>query len=738
MKKKISLLCVFIFICSNLMASINFGTGDINNSDQVLYTVSHSIPGTYEYKSLFLSKIKNGENDSTNVLTCYPEKMEVLQNGTILQIRNRYGIGLYDFIQNKFEWKNVINTVPVNSTRLMPYSVSPNGKYCCYIEKTGYASGKLILQDVTTDKKIVIDEHAFVSYQDVPVKWNKDSSVLLYEKNQNIYFSNPEALLKKIEASEEFRLIGKGCIESVNWVNEKFLVYIDSDLLYKISSKELYTLGLYSQIIGKGTIIGRLPIMFNCQKDKFSIDESLSSLCIIQNEKVINCYKINPLSNDYLEVIYSKPYIDSKGSMLDSKILWTSASIPIIWVRYLPYKENRICSFAYKLTDKFTKLTDIQDSGNPVLNSNGTKVAFYSGSKVYVYDLKRWTRIGSVGEEDVISLTWKDNDNLLIGGNKTIKNWNVNTNKVDFIYLSSASNGFWNQDGNKIYAVNENGKSYTYNENLKTWKEEEILLEHKNITQNSRYRVFCGTSNNCNYENGLYVRTLAGKAVTKPFFTDCVKQITKPVKVSLIFDGYDNSDGLTRILYELNSYNLKGTFFLNGEFIRRYPKETIQISNSKNECASMFFTLADLTSKDFIIDEEFIRRGLARNEDEFYKLTDKELSLLWHAPYYKKNDNIIINGSKAGYSYVNSTQNVSDTVTFEKAIESNENYYSASDIIDRYIANIKAYSGGVVPITIGISKGTRGSYLYDYLDLLISAILDEGFEIVPVRELISK
>ena len=33
----------------------------------------------------------------------------------------------------------------------------------------------------------------------------------------------------------------------------------------------------------------------------------------------------------------------------------------------------------------------------------------------------------------------------------------------------------------------------------------------------------------------------------------------------------------------------------------------------------MFFSLTDLTQNDFIIDEDFIRRGLARNEDEFYQ-----------------------------------------------------------------------------------------------------------------------
>ena len=37
---------------------------------------------------------------------------------------------------------------------------------------------------------------------------------------------------------------------------------------YKINTKELYTMGLYSEIIGQGTVVGRLPFKFNSKTDK--------------------------------------------------------------------------------------------------------------------------------------------------------------------------------------------------------------------------------------------------------------------------------------------------------------------------------------------------------------------------------------------------------------------------------------------------------------------------------------
>ena len=45
--------------------------------------------------------------------------------------------------------------------------------------------------------------------EELPVKWAHDSSFFVYEKDGNIYFCNPEALLTNVEVDESFRKIGK-------------------------------------------------------------------------------------------------------------------------------------------------------------------------------------------------------------------------------------------------------------------------------------------------------------------------------------------------------------------------------------------------------------------------------------------------------------------------------------------------------------------------------------------------
>ena len=54
-------------------------------------------------------------------------------------------------------------------------------------------------------------------------------------------------------------------------------------------------------------------------------------------------------------------------------------------------------------------------------------------------------------------------------------------------------------------------------------------------------------------------------------------------------------------------------------------------------------------------------------------------------------------------------------------------------IIDTYMKYFESNGGGIIPITVGLSSGTRESYMYDNLDLLLSAILDAGYDVVPLR-----
>ena len=652
--------------------------------------------------------------------------MELLAGGEILQIRNRYGIARYSPRTGSLEWIEKSEELPENILPVVPYSPSPNGKYFCRLERTSLYSGLLILENTENGKSSVLCENVLNSYEDLPVKWSPDSSVLVYEKNNGVYFCNPDAVLRGVEIDERYRKIGRGTINSVYWASAKNLAYVDDYLLYKINTKELYTLGLYSGIIGQGKPMGRLPFQFNPLTDRFSSDSEVTSAVVIQTGKLFTYLVVRSASCDYMDVIYSRPYTESSASLMDSYIFWDNSGKPVLWQEKFPYDGSSEQGSVYKLDATAKHVLEIQDSGKPFLSPNGTKLAFFAGSTVYVYDINSWKRVAVLTGDKVISAVWTDDTQLYVGGEKSIRKWNLVTNKVDVVTLSSVNAGYWNRNDYTIIADAGNSNYYVYNSEKKTWSQYTESFVPQAEKQNGRYRAYIGTTQNKTYDNALYVRSLSKKTVTAPIYKSSTKKTAEKKKVAIAVELYDNADGLPDILSELKKFNVKATFFVNGEFIRRYPAETRQIVANGHLCASMFFTTANLTENSFVINEDFVRRGLARNEDEFYDCTKTELSLFWHAPYYSVSPEIIKYGDNAGYSYIDAGSDISEFTDPDASPEK---------LIKKYVQRLEKSNGGIVSVVGGFSQSNHTRPLYKYMNLLISVLLDSGYELVDLNSL---
>ena len=710
-----------------LIANISFGKTDINENDELLFTVSQNVCGSDNYSSLFYAKIKNGEVPVLpELITFYPERMELLDGGRILQIRNRFGSARYDSREEKLTWVKKVSGLPQKIMPSSVYEVSPDGKWICRVEKTEVCLGKLLLENALSGQKIILSEKTLNTYESIPVKWAPDSSVLVYEKNDSLYFCNPDAMLKGIEIEEKFRRIGRGSINSVCWGSEKYLAYVDDYLVYRINTKEMYTIGLYAGIIGQGKAIGRLPFQFNPLSDKIFANKDVTSFVTIQNNRLFSYLTIQSLSCDYMDVIYSRPYTDSSASLKECFVFWDKDDNPILWQEKLPYLGRQEKGSVYRLGAQPKLVLEISDSGRPYLSPDSSRLAFFSENDIYIYDINSWQCIAELNGERVSCVNWIDRANLYVGGEQTVRRWNLLSNNTETITLSSALECNWDASDNSILAGVAGGSYFKFNSAKGTWTQIVPPLRLHSLSQNGRYRVFTGKTQNPNYENALYIRTLTDTAVTKAVYPVSVEKQSEKRKVALIFDACDNADGLPQILSALKKYNVSGTFFVNGEFIRRYPMETKQIVQNGHDCASMFFTTADLTAQGFTITEDFIRRGLARNEDEFYECTGKELNLYWHAPDYKVTDSIKEFGKLAGYSYVNNNFKFSHTDIMN---------VKAEKIIDEYNQMLKFATSGIIPVITGYSYGIHEDPLYRHMDLLICSLLDSGYEIVSLNQL---
>ena len=733
------LIAMAVFFAAPVFSQISFSSLDLNSSDLLLYSAETKSKENITYKKLYRAKltdnIREAAAEESKLLTCFPEKMEVFQGGKMLQIRNSDGIAEYSVPEGKLTWisgKDSVNMAAV--------SVSPDGNWQCRFVKKTAARADLILENMVSGKTRVLAPNAEFSYSYVPVLWSPDSARLIYEKAGDLYFLETSETFSVSAMSEEFRKIGHGTISNVCWATSSLLVYINCDIVYKISTNEFYTRALYADLMGSGSVAGRLPNAFDSMNDTFWTNEDASSIVLVQNNRTLWYMELDGTDFNFVTTLFSYPFVSVPGTAVSFKVFWTEEGgndIPIVWIEQL--HETSYESYVYKLvinssrnSTYFTALPLPVFVTDPILSPDGKMLCFRDKNSLHVYKLSNWQQIYVFAEEDIVSFRWIDKRSLFIGGTETIRIWEPGTQTTKVLLLSSADRFAWNGSANEIIVSNSSG-TYKYNEKQDVWDKFQAAIVRKAVTQNTYFRVFIGTSGNPDYKNAIYVRSLTGLYSTSPLFRSHVEKEDLRPALALVLDALDNADGLAKVLEVLKKNNLKVTFFINGEFLRRFPTAVQEIAEAGHECASMFFTAADLTSSSFISDESFIRRGLARNEDEFYALTGGELTLYWHAPLFKADPKVITSGKAAGYTYVETSTPLYDTTTLEAAAVNGEKYYTTADAIDKLSVYFK--EGAVIPVSLGMAEGTRSDYLYNRFDVLVEAILDAGYRIVPVSEI---
>ena len=86
MKYKNIVLLFYIFVVSNIFAQVKFVNFDLNNHNNLLFSVEHTPIVESDYETLFYMSLDekinqssiNTEKNNPKLLTCYPEKIEIL------------------------------------------------------------------------------------------------------------------------------------------------------------------------------------------------------------------------------------------------------------------------------------------------------------------------------------------------------------------------------------------------------------------------------------------------------------------------------------------------------------------------------------------------------------------------------------------------------------------------------------------------------------------------------------
>ena len=125
---------------------------------------------------------------------------------------------------------------------------------------------------------------------------------------------------------------------------------------------------------------------------------------------------------------------------------------------------------------------------------------------------------------------------------------------------------------------------------------------------------------------------------------EIIKVNTTEKAVALTFDAGANGDGVEKVLPILEENNIKGTFFLTGKFIEKYPEKVKAIMASGGDIGNHSYDhpyLTHLSSEEIVV-------KIKGAEDAFAKL-DGKFQPFFRSPYGDRNTSTLSTISDTGY-----------------------------------------------------------------------------------------
>ncbi len=747
------LLIIFLCLAAyRLPADVVFSGLNLSETNQLLFSAETNGLHYGLYRTLFSGDVKTHK---LHQLTFFPERAVLLENGAVLQIQNRYGIFRSDeqlkSMKAVHDFPSFISGSEIQNGKIRNIDASPDGQYLLYYHKKNVSYGDLVLFNVKEKKETVISKDVGISFDTAVAKWSPDSRFFIFVKKGMLYYYSIDQLTGSRVIAEKLRSIGTGSIKSVNWSSRNDLYYVKMSRVYKILTAEFFTRALYRGILEMGDIIGKIPFTFDSNFDSFTISPDGRKILLDKGGRNLFLYFLR--NDDYLSIgtITSLPYLYLPRNTRVKRIIWSNEDLITVFAVGIHNGERYSSLFRINLITQNNQLLFTQTADSGVLDvsvsSDGGEIALLYTDRVELKNYVDWKTVKTIKQIRPLHILWRSSDELIVAGAYSTVLVDLEKGTEKTVLLSQVGEYGFTKDGTVFSKLA--GKEYLRKDG--SWKAVPSVEPAETSVVSGDYRVYFETNSIGSYKNLIMVRNIKGYG-TKPLFP-APAQVFEPFptenesvswnifthgsrirrrEVSLVFNGIDSVEGLTEILTTLSEYGIKATFFLNGEFIRRNPDAVRELSKSGHEIGSLFSTYFNMTDARYKIDDDFIKQGLGRNEDDYFALTGKELALLWHAPYYYVNSAIIKAAGEMNYQYIGRDIDPLDWVPYGDCSSSGL-YRSARDIIENIIKQKKP--GSIIPVRIGeVAKG-RKDYLFQDLDLLINGLITRGYRIVPVTTL---
>ena len=189
---------------------------------------------------------------------------------------------------------------------------------------------------------------------------------------------------------------------------------------------------------------------------------------------------------------------------------------------------------------------------------------------------------------------------------------------------------------------------------------------------------------------------------------------TDEPKISLSFDVAWGNEDVDIILDILAKHDVKATFFITGEWVRKYPDDVKAIAAAGHDLGNHGENhkhMSQLTAED-------CRDEILKLHNRVKELTGKDMNL-FRPPYGDYNNTVVGSARECGYYTV---QWDVDSLDWRD--------YGVNDIVKRCTQNKNLGNGSIILLHSG------AKYTSEALEEVITGLKNQGYELVPVSDLI--
>jgi peptidoglycan/xylan/chitin deacetylase (PgdA/CDA1 family) len=189
---------------------------------------------------------------------------------------------------------------------------------------------------------------------------------------------------------------------------------------------------------------------------------------------------------------------------------------------------------------------------------------------------------------------------------------------------------------------------------------------------------------------------------------------TEEMQIALTFDAVQEEGHISEILRILKSCGVKASFFLTGQWVETFPDEVTAIAADGHDIGNYSQSYQEMTG----MTREEIQQEIQTLHEKVWEIAHVEMKL-FRAPYGKYDTELIDTVKQSGYQPIGWSIDSQDWKE-----------YGAKELIQTVLQDQKLEPGAILRFHCSSDSTVQA------LQELITALQEQGYELVPVSQMI--